>query len=249
MELKFELFYKDSKEIMYYTHQGLGDLISCSPIVNYLSEIFPNKKILYIVQKNSYKDMLKSLIKHKNVIFHVPEEWNNGKDIDKFGSHLLYFKKLAETNKQSLIFSGGEYYFSRHDLPWDYSFYSCIGLNYSLKYKNFYIDEKVLNNDISFEILTKNVPFIFIHDDPDRGRIIEVDNKENLRIVRNDTKYPIFDFLKIALNAEESHIMGSSLLCLLDFFELDFVKRKYYFYDFRGSNVNFRGKENWIQVK
>ena len=154
---------------------------------------------------------------------------------------------MAISNNFSLILTS--YSQKNENFPWDYSFYESIGLDYQIKYDHFHVDKNVLDNEESYRKLTNNEPYIFVHDDPSRGRIIRPDNKKNLKIVRNDMRYSIYDFVKIAQNAEECHLMGSSLLCLLDFFDLDYEKCKYYFYDFRGSNVNFRGKEKWVLAR
>lgn len=109
---KFEVYNSKSDTIYYYTHQGLGDLISCTPIVNKLSEHFINKKILFIVQNLRYKNILKNMIKNQNVKFYIPKEWEDGKRTDLLGSHLKYFTDKAHRNNCSLIFSGGKYYYS-----------------------------------------------------------------------------------------------------------------------------------------
>jgi len=248
MGLKFELF-KNNDVILFYTHQGLGDLISCSPIANYLGDLFPSKKILYIVQSKRYSEMISKMINKRNIETYVPEEWEDGKKTDNFGSHLKYFTDLANKKNYDLIFSGGQYYKNYSSLPWDYSFYECLGLSYETKYEFFHINESVLENKTSFEKITQNKEYIFVHDDPKRGRVINPPNKNGYFVVKNDMSYSLFDYIQIVKNAKECHIMGSSLLCLIDFFELDFENCNYYFYDFRGSNVNFKGKEKWIQIK
>lgn len=247
MGIKFEIYNDDSDKLIYYTHQGLGDLISCSSVVNYLTDTFPEKNIRYICQSRSHAENIEPLIRRKeNVDLFVPKDWNDGKNTDDY-CHRNYFTSMAISNNFSLILTS--YSQKNENFPWDYSFYESIGLDYQVKYDHFHVDKNVLNNEESYRKLTNNEPYIFVHDDPSRGRVIRPDNKRNLRIVRNDMNYSIYDFVKIAQNAEECHLMGSSLLCLLDFFDLDYEKCKYHFYDFRGSNVNFRGKEKWVLAR
>tara|TARA_R110002153_G_scaffold1395_1_gene7181 strand:- start:6200 stop:6946 length:747 start_codon:yes stop_codon:yes gene_type:complete len=248
MGIKFELF-KNSNVILFYTHQGLGDSISCSPIANYIGKLFTSKKILFIVQSKRYGEMISKLISQRNVEIYVPEEWEDGKKTDSFGSHLEYFTELSDRNNWDLIFTGGKYYRNYSSLPWDYSFYECLGLNYETKYNHFHIDKTALENKESFEKITQNKEYIFVHDDTKRGRKIKPHNENNYLVVKNDISYSLFDYIQIVKKAKECHIMGSSLLCLMDFFELNFENCSYYLYDFRGSNVNFKGKEKWIQVK
>ena len=45
---------KTSNIVAYHTHQGFGDLISCSPIVNYLSRANPSLKIVMITRSETY---------------------------------------------------------------------------------------------------------------------------------------------------------------------------------------------------
>lgn len=250
MGIKFEVYNEKSKNIYYYTHQGLGDLISCSSIVNYLTEVFPDKNIVYICQTNNHAKNISNLIKYKErVVLYVPSDWENGKSTDKY-DHLEYFRNLVIKNNDSLVFSGGNRYFTLPDKYWDYAFYKNISVDYEVKYNHFYIDyDKETIKKTFSEIVENTDPYIFVHDDPTRGRLISIENKENLKVVRNDMRYTIFDYIEVVKNARECHMMGSSLLCLIDFFDLNYEKCKFYFYDFRGSNVNFKGKEKWIQVK
>jgi hypothetical protein len=249
MGIKFEIYNDKSDKIYYYTHQGLGDLIACSSIVNFLSETYPEKTIFYVCQTQKHASNVNNLIKNKNnVKLYVPKNWEDGRKTDDY-DHLEYFKDLAIKNQSSLVFSGGSRYFVKKNKHWDFAFYDNIGLEYSIKYEYFYIDYDEDTADKTFYKLTEGKPYIFIHDDPSRGRVINIKNENNLKIVRNDKKYSIYDYIKIITNANECHMMGSSLLCLIDFFNLNYQKCKYHFYDFRSSDVNFKDKQKWIKVR
>ena len=248
MGIDFRIKNNNSNKIFYFTHQGLGDLISCSSIVNYICEKYKDHTIYILCDSQKKYNTIHNLFKFKNVELFIPEKWKSKLGCNVDGS-VKYIKKVAKENNASLIVSGCDRYTNDQKKYWDYSFYESISLNYDIKYEYFFINYDKDKRERSFNEITEGIPYIFVHDDPSRGRNINFKNKNSLKVVKNDMNYTVFDYIDVIKNAKECHMMGSSLLCLIDFFELDFENCNYYFYDFRGSNVNFKGKERWIQVK
>jgi len=108
---------------------------------------------------------------------------------------------------------------------WPSMLYIQAGLHPNTMYKKF----KVVR-DKSRELLSPTKPYIFIHDDAQRGRNIKVEtDKEIYRPtvskVNSDGSYEfddfnIFDYLTIIENASERHMMNSSYNWLVEIMEI-----------------------------
>jgi len=237
--IKFDHYIENSKEIVFHTHQGFGDIIVCSSIANYLTKEFDSKKILFPVKKSQEKNAKRFFISNEKIKVIPFENYSKNNVVN-----------WAKNNSYSLIATGYEKYQYLSDLPWDYSFYEKIGLDYQIKYehkllsRNLDIEEKIFL-DLLGNHNENSKSFAFVHDDPARG--FSFTPQTNLKIVKNDINYDIIDFLCILEKAEEIHMMGSSLMCLADLAELPKNNQKAYYYTFR-NNLNFHNKRKWIIV-
>ena len=94
----------------------------------------------------------------------------------------------------------------------------------------------------------QKLPFVFIHDDKDRGFILNKDHilNKNLHIIENDTSENIFHFIGILEKAEEVHCMESSFKTLVDLY---CKQEKLFFRDFRGHPLGSQSNKNWKTIK
>jgi hypothetical protein len=104
------------------------------------------------------------------------------------------------------------------DLPFDKAFYKLAGLDFSVRFDEFYFqrdmkkEQKVLD-----DLNPEKESYIFVHDDASRGFSIDMNRIEtNHKIIMNDKRYNVFDYLSLIENAEDVHFMQSSfkeLIC------------------------------------
>jgi hypothetical protein len=108
---------------------------------------------------------------------------------------------------------------------WLCAFYFQVGLNPNTMYRKFGVDR-----DRSREFPAPDEPYVFVHDDEQRGRVINPDTK--LKVVRpniskfigngafEDDGFNIFDYMTIIENAQERHMMNSSYSWLVELFNI-----------------------------
>ena len=87
-----------------------------------------------------------------------------------------------------------------------------------------------------------------MHDDPSRGFNIDLKlNNKNLKIIKNDIRYNIFDYILLLKNAEEIHLMPSSFYCLIE--SIKNINATLYCYNIRDVNFGNINLHNWINIK
>ena len=108
---------------------------------------------------------------------------------------------------------------------WLCIFYLQAGLNPNAMYRKFKVDR-----ERSREFPAPDEPYVFVHDDEQRGRVINVDT--TLKVVRpkiskfmangmfEDDGFNIFDYMTIIENAKERHMMNSSYSWLVELFNI-----------------------------
>jgi len=234
-----------SNVVAYHTHQGFGDLISCSPIVNSLSRNNPDKKFLLVTRAESYaRNLRRFCVPEVEVV--VINEYPSHKDA--IPQHeVMLVNAWAEHYGFSIVRSGFDRYHYDPSLPWDFAFYENAGVPYDDKTNHFVI---LRDKQREKEVIDKSgAPaeggYAFVHDDPSRG--LRFSARTSLPAVRNVEDADIADMAGVLESATELHLMGSSLLCLADLMQLPRDKQSLYYYTFRGE-LNVRGSERWIKV-
>jgi hypothetical protein len=126
---------------------------------------------------------------------------------------------------------------------WAHGVYIQAGINPKYMYSKFKVDR-----DTSKEFKIDNENYIFVHDDPERDRVIDVKTdkfiyKPQSKVIDNNQEFfkcerpNIFEYLGVIENADEVHCMNSSYNWMIElmnignpkknFFHLD-VAHKYY---------------------
>jgi hypothetical protein len=199
------------REIVIYHHLGLGDCIESNGIVRHYSNLYDK---VFVFSKKRFEEIMKYMYSD------IPNV-----EIVTINSDIYHTEKQEVSdfmrNHTNLLLIGHDFYFNRlqhySDLQYSCSeaFYDIAGLDYRLKYENFYFPRDNKEEDRVFKKLNpNNEKYIFVHDDPSRGFEIKINS--NYKIIKNDVSENIFYMLKILENAEEIHCMSSSILCLID---------------------------------
>lgn len=234
------------RTIAYHTHQGFGDLIVCSPIVNFLSEL-DDTKVVFVTRSESYAKNIKRFCKPQVDIVVVdgyPQATDDFHPVDE----VKLINTWASKNNYLLMRSGFSRFKIEPNLPWDFYFYKNVAIDYSIKTSHFYLERNIVKEKeiLDYFSIKENEPYAFVHDDEKRN--FKLSPQTDLRIIKNDDKFDIADMLPVMSNAKELHLMGSSLICFADLLQLPNQNQIAYYYTLRGE-LPFRGKEKWIMVR
>ena len=116
----------------------------------------------------------------------------------------------------------------------DQLFYLQMEIPYEYRFSKFYFKRDLKKEEEAFNLVNpNNEPYIFIHDNPQIGAIINRDTP--LKVIKNNPKIGIFHFGKILENAEEVHLMESSLRCLIEDPRLNVKGKLFYHHSVRGG--------------
>lgn len=191
-----------------YHHLGLGDHIICNGMVRLFYEKYGKIKLFC---KSSNIENVRFMFSDLINLELIPV--NNDHDVEFYTVH---------NNIQNDLIKIGFSEMKKHQPPltFDKAFYEIAGMDFSVRFNHFHVPRNHIKEESVYkELNPNNEPYIFVHDDKERG--FEIDsNKINrdLKIIRNDTKYGLFDILKIIEDAEEVHVMQSSIKDLINSF-------------------------------
>lgn len=109
------------------------------------------------------------------------------------------------------------------ELPFDKAFYELAGLDFSVRFDEFYFERDLEKEK---EVLNALNPtgesYIFIHDDASRGFSIDMNKiKTEYQVIMNDKRFNVFDYISLIENAEEIHFMQSSFKELMCSYNLE----------------------------
>jgi hypothetical protein len=191
-----------------YHHLGLGDHIICNGMVRYFCDL--NQEVGLFCHSHYYE-----LVKY------MYRDLKNLK-IFKFDTESEIRNYILKNNISSdlLLIGFGELQKYLEFTTFDKAFYKIAGLEFDIRFNKFYLKRDLIEEDKVYKTLNpNNEKYIFVHDDPNRGFNINVDT--DLKIIRNDCKFNIFNYLKILENAEEIHYMQSSFADLINSYKLN----------------------------
>ena len=228
-------------KIAIYHHLGLGDAIDCNGMVRHFAEQYDHVDVFaqdknYESCKFMYRDSEKiKVIAASNGAQSHLEIMNFFKEYDGeviIPGHDSYFKNMDLWEKLNIACSEAFYYLA--NVPWEY------------KTTKFYVERNYEEEERVLKKLNpNNKDYIFVHDDPKRNLFIEMESK--YKIIRNDPSVLLFNMLGVLENAKELHLMGSSLICLVDCLPLPNKEIKRYFHNFRNEKLGPNTMRlNWI---
>jgi hypothetical protein len=193
-----------------YHHLGLGDHIICNGLVRYYQKIY--EKITVFCKPHNFLNVKYMYRDNKNIeVLPIGEDY----DVENY----IINNNLTE----NIIKVGFEYL--RGGKTFDESFYIGKEIPFSVRYGNFYLErdyeiEKKIMNDLN----PKNENYIFTHN-VDMSRI-----RKDLKIIENPINYNIFNLITLIENAEEVHLMESSIKCLVNSYKMD--KPKFFYHNY-----------------
>lgn len=104
------------------------------------------------------------------------------------------------------------------ELPFDKAFYKLAGLDFSVRFDEFHFQRDFEKEKEVLQTLNPtSEKYIFVHDDASRGFPIDMNKvTKDYKIIMNDKRFNVFDYITLLENAEEIHFMQSSfkeLMC------------------------------------
>ena len=223
-------------------HLGLGDHFDCNGMVRYIQKEWGYNSVSVFCKDNYYE-----------IVDYMYRDNDNIKviKVDRFKEYEDVKKCLSEQveDNDGLLVVGHQYYDHQAEGKncWEI-FYDQVSISYEVRKSYFYVKEDPEEERKLLKKLNpENLPFAFVHDDKDRGFILDKSHIQNkdLHIIENDTSENIFHFISILEEAEEVHCMESSFKTLVDIY---CDQEKLFFHDFRGHPLGSNSNKNWKVV-
>lgn len=224
-----------------YHHLGLGDHIICNGLVRSVVEllgevcVFTKQTNLKLVRR-MYEDSPQ--IK----ILEIPDHCNP--------TH--YVNIYAKQNFANLLQCGFDQLYQMQNLNFDEVFYACARVPFNQRWDKF----KIIRNYEKEQKVIKDLnpeeePYIFVHDDSERGFILDVANPNNYKIIKNNINVCPFDMIGLLEKAQEIHCMESSFKCLVD--SITSINCPLYFYKKIRENPHgithiSKTRKNWVII-
>jgi hypothetical protein len=198
-----------------YHHLGLGDHIICNGIVRHYKDIH---KTVTVFCKPHYFNNVEYMYRDDKDIIILPI----GEDSD-------VLNYINQNNLHSdLIVVGFDRLAYDNSKTFDEGFYNTINLPFIFRFSKFKFQRNIDKElEVYNDLNPNNEPYIYVHDDKERG--FEIDRNKinnNLKIIENDKRFLMFDMLKIIENATEVHSMQTGMKDLINSFKFD--KPKFY---------------------
>lgn len=206
------LFNRGSKKMTVYHHLGMGDHIICNGMVR---NLYKTHKFIdlfcYDYNEKNVKYMYRDLTNFNTIPVASDEEANSmisyrKINVLKIGFESLYIKTRSKT--------------------FDIDFYKMAGVPFNCKFDDFYFERDFSKEDSILNLINPNKePYIFVHGDLDMTKV-----RNDLKIIHNPINYSLFNLITLLENAEEIHVMESSLKCLINQYKLLKPKLFYHAY-------------------
>jgi hypothetical protein len=206
-----------------YHHLGLGDHIICNGLVRHIKKF---EDVVYVFCKP---------LNTKNVEYMYRDNPNIkilsvGEDIDV----TRYINNNNIQNDTIVVGFIGE---NRDEVSsFDESFYFQHKIPFSKRFDDFYFERDFeLEQNIVKELNPNNEKYIFTHN-IDISKI-----NTNFKIIDNPVNYSIFNLISLIENAEEVHLMESSIKNLVNSYKME--KPKFFYHKY------VRGYPEWNNTK
>ena len=193
-------------------HLGLGDHIICNGMVRHFCKKYDN---IVIFCKTNYYDNVSYMYRDLNNL----EIFNFSDDVE-----VVQFINGNFNVKNNLIKPGFENLDSCLDrMTFDEAFYHLAGLDFQIRFDEFYFERDIEKEDEVCKTLNPDgEKYIFVLDDPKRGYHIDMSKvTDEYKVIRNDYKFKMFDYIKLLENAEEIHMMQTGFLDMVNSYKMD----------------------------
>jgi len=197
----------NSSTLYIHHHLGMGDHIICNGLVR---SLVGNKadNITLFVRTNNFPRVQRMYADDPRIDFAiVPAEGNECVFVDEYIRH----------RQGTLLRLGFDQLYKSPMLNFDQVFYIYAGVPFSNRWDKFFVKRDPEGESKAIAKLNPTgEPYMFVHDDPSRGFLIDPPNPRGLKVIKNDVSVDIFDMIGMLEGAEEIQCMESSFRCLIE---------------------------------
>jgi hypothetical protein len=201
------------KVVLVIPHQGLGDHIICNGLYRQLA--LRSRRVYLVVKKSKHNQVKLMLRDLANIYFvQVPDkyEW---KSVDI----IQLIAKFLKIETVSLGFYGQSFF--EANMRFDSNFYHQAKIDFIHRWKSFeYLRDEKKEMELFRVLVSSNEPYIFLHEDAERGFLIDRDKvNSSMRIIeplKLPSRFHIFDYFKIIELAREVHLIESSFAAFVE---------------------------------
>ena len=221
-----------NKKIIIHHHLGMGDHICLSGLIRHLYENYDH--IILLTKANNrnnveylFRDLIRIQVEDIGLPRDVWEELKLAQIVCQNYPDYEYIKIGFESHQ---VLSE-----AHPDKVCDELFYMQMNVPYEYRFSKFYFKRDLAKENDSFDLVNpNNEDYIFIHDNPEIGVVIDVET--SFKIIKNDIRVPLLHFGKILENAKEVHLMESSIRCLIEDPRLN-LQGKLFYHTSRGGYI------------
>lgn len=189
-------------------HLGLGDHIICNGMVRNFCE--QNDQINLFCYSQYYENLKHMFRDLKNLVL---LNFETESHIHDFIHRNDLYPNLIKIGYQNL------FPLLHENTSFDVVFYELAKMDFETRFSKFFFERDFQREEKLIKFLNPtNEPYIFVHDDPERNFVINV--KSKFKIIKNDKRFLLFDYLGLLENANEIHLMQSSFRDLLNSYKI-----------------------------
>jgi len=193
-------------------HLGLGDHIICNGMVRHLCKYNDNVVLFCYSHYRKNVEYMYSDLENLEIFDFATEQ------------EIVNFTQRNHSVKTNLIKPGFDDLDACLDrMTFDEAFYYLAGLDFSVRFDEFYIPRDLEREKEVCETLNpENEKYIFVLDDPKRGYNVDMNKvSSEYKIITNDYRFLMFDYISLLENAEEIHMMQTGFLDLVNCYKMD----------------------------
>jgi len=226
--------------LIIYHHIGLGDIVICNGLVNYVSNLVEK---VYLVVDEKFKDQAKYLYSDNPSVEILSDKPISVNNLNSF------VEKLSIEKKTEVLQIGWDNYSSNFfQVPFYKAFYKQLKLPYSYSYKYFrlptssQLEEKLSNHLVESYEIDFNKKIKLIHSEASDGSYeLNLRNENSIYVTKQTDLYGnIFLYRDVVKKADEIHCINSSFVHFIDRIDTD---ADLYYHNVRGSLLKL--KKDW----
>ena len=247
-------------KLLLHTHSGIGDHIICNGMVHSYAEKYD---IVYVPHLKMYGESVRTLYDGFSKI--IPVEFPN---IDLNRNRHLLQDFAIKNNAEMISIADPDIQYSNHlriledgNAHWvtlaigsDRQFYELADLTFSTRYNKCHIPENTIKSEELYVKLSNKKPYVLVHrysSGRKLGYPLVINTHLNVVEITENITNNIFDYLTLIKNANEIHVVPSSIGCLVDSIATK-IKAKLFFHNVKCSvetQVNCKWNNfRWIVV-
>lgn len=204
---------ENDQKIIALTHLGNGDHIICNGMLRQVLSLNEHCVVeTFCWEKNT--NNIKFMFRDEPKINVIPLNHD-------LLQELLDTLMQKSKNNDKILIAGYDSLYKTGAATFDQSFYCATGVDFKNRFEKFYIERSHEREDLVYQkIVPKNQEYIYVHDDPSRGFIIDPNKiKSKLTIVSNSvfegwerqSEFNLFEMRKVIENAKEIHTMQTGM--------------------------------------